>query len=91
MKIVCQLDKLETERLPYRLIAETTQRSVWGTGRRKRMFEAEFSKDEQIICAAIIRKSIIWSRVTGTARNGYDVSLREIGTWYKLANFCSQF
>ena len=52
MEVVVRLVGEEIQKLPYLIIAETTKRSVWNTGRRTRKMEMEFTKEE--------RRDILW-------------------------------
>lgn len=91
MKLLIHMTHDDIRRkLPYAIIAETTSRSIWNTGRRKRMFVAEFTEAERRRCAEIRRQAYSWALVRGVPMKGVTMSMATYDTWQKFGNFCGR-
>lgn len=86
MDIVIKLSHEEATRLPYLIIAETTSRSIWNIGRRKREMEREFTPEEQKDIDTIIHIARRW------AGHGVPQEVimenRMLILWKRLGDFC---
>ena len=74
--------------IPYRLIAETTRRSVWDTGKRRRLFDQEFDTFERGACLSIIAQAKAWEK--NGAPEKTSLSVFTLSLWERLADFCAQ-
>ncbi len=81
-------DEIQNE-IPYQIIAETTSRSIWDTGRRKRMFSQLFSKRERDACSKIRQQAHMWALVKGVPNEGVKMTMDTYKLWHKLAEFCA--
>lgn len=72
--------------LPYQIIDETARRSIWNTGRRKRLFAERFTNDEQETCASIITQAKQWVH-HGCPENTV-MHPNTLKLWFRLAEFC---
>lgn len=89
MKLYMELSHEEVQRLiPYAIIAETTSRSVWGTGRRKRLWAASFTLAEREKLNKMIAQAKRWALVTGVPLDGVKMTASTYNLWEKLGNFC---
>lgn len=88
MDVVIRLKGAEVSKLPYMLIAETTSRSIWNTGRRTRKMEMEFTSRERKEVANIIQMSKRWA-IHG-APIKVEMDSRSMILWKRLGNFCSE-
>lgn len=87
MDVVMRLNREEVKQLlPYLLIAETTSRSVWNTGRRIRKMEMEFTSRERKEIADIIQMSRRWAGHGAPQEVIMESSM--IILWKRLGNFC---
>lgn len=75
--------------IPYQIIAETTSRSIWDTGRRKRLMSQLFSEAERRHIAEIRRQAHMWALVKGVPMNGVKMTISTYQLWHKLAEFCA--
>lgn len=75
--------------IPYQIIAETTSRSVWNTGRRKRLWNELFTEQERRTCSDIRKQAHMWAFVKGVPMKGVAMSRKTYLTWHKLADFCA--
>ncbi len=77
------------EELPYEIIGETASRSIWETGKRKRLWDAAFSENEKEACRRIIRQAKSWLLGKGVPEE-ITMSLKTRELWYRLADLCFQ-
>ena len=88
MNVFIELSRDEIlDLLPYMIIAETTRRSVWGTGRRKRLFSKTFTEAERKKFHEIAAKADRWAFVTG-APESVKMTSETLVLWRRLADFC---
>lgn len=80
-------DDIQKE-IPYMIIAETTSRSIWDTGRRKRLMSQIFSKYERRRLSEISRQAHIWALGKGVPMKGVKMSISTYKLWHKFAEFC---
>lgn len=92
MKVFVVLDSDDIRnKLPYGIIAETTERCVWNTGRRKRLYSQWFTTAEMnTIYSQIIPKARSWAFVKGVP-NHVHMKPSTILLWQKLGDFCALF
>ena len=82
-----QMNRDEIQKnLPYRLISETARRSVWGTGKRRRLFNQEFDIGERGACLSIIAQAKAWEKTGAPER--VSLSVTTLALWERLAAFC---
>ena len=87
MRMMLKLNEEDIKKLPYQMIAETASRSIWNTGKRKRLWAETFNKNERDACNAIIRQAKKWMFQTGTP-DELVMSLKTYELWHTLALFC---
>lgn len=75
--------------IPYMLITETTSRSVWDTGRRKRLWSQIFTEQERAACRKIRQQAHTWALVKGVPDDGVNMTIKTYKLWHKLADFCA--
>ena len=89
MKLFISFDHDEIQReIPYEIIAETASRSVWDTGKRRRMWSNEFTEREKETCYRIIVQAKNWYLRTGVPEE-VKMSIATYNMWFRLANFCA--
>lgn len=76
-------------KLPYRIIGETASRSIWDTGKRKRLWKSEFTESEREACYKIISQAKRWLLTTGVPEKGVLMSASTYDLWHRLADFCA--
>jgi len=81
-------EEVQTE-IPYQIIAETTSRSIWNTGRRKRLMAELFTDYERNRISEIKMQAHIWAFVKGVPKKGVKMTIRTYKLWHKLAEFCA--
>lgn len=87
MDVVMRLNGEEIKQLlPYLIIAETTSRSVWNTGRRERKMSMEFTPMEHNDIATIIQTARRWAG--HGAPQEVIMESRMIILWKRLGKFC---
>lgn len=74
--------------LPYQTIAETSMRSVWNTGKRRRLMAETFETSELESVSRIINQSRRWMLETGVPMEGIKMTVKTRLIWHKLAEFC---
>ena len=90
MKVFMELNRDEIHSLlPYMIIAETTKRAVWSTGRRKRMFSKIFTEGERKRCYEIAATAGRWAFVSGIP-DSVRMTSETLVLWRKFADFCYQ-
>lgn len=90
MKIYLELthDEIQNQ-IPYAIIAETTCRSIWNTGRRKRAYAAAFTETEREHLCKIRRQAYMWALVKGVPAEGVRMTPKTYDLWQKFADFCA--
>ena len=86
MNVAIRLKEVDVHKLHYQLIAETTNRSVWNTGRRTRKMEMEFTKEERKDVETIIQMSRRWASCGVPKEVCMDTKMLIL--WKRLVNFC---
>lgn len=81
-------DEIQME-IPYQIVAETTSRSIWNTGRRKRLMSQLFTESERRHIAEIRRQAHSWFLVKGVPNDGVKMTISTYKLWHKLADFCA--
>lgn len=76
--------------LPYQFICETMSSNRWSTLRRKRLYEAVFTRKEREEIAEIRRLSNSWHLKNGVPES-YTLSGMKLALWHKVAEFCALF
>lgn len=90
MKLFIELNHDEIQKkLPYMIIAETWARSVWDTGRFKRLMNESFSKDEIRDIEKIRRLSYSWAFTRGVP-DSIKLDILTFDLWKRLADFCGK-
>lgn len=89
MKLYLEFSHDEIQReIPYAIIAETMSRSVWNTGKRKRLFAQMFTERERDKIRGIHSQAYSWYLVKGVPDN-VKMTLATYRLWHKLADFCA--
>lgn len=86
MEVVYKLKATDLSKIPYQLVAETTHRSIWNTGYRKRMMEVTFTAEERKNIDTIIQLSQRW--VSKGAPTEVILTSSMIILWKRLGDFC---
>ena len=90
MKMYIELSHEEIQKeIPYCIIAETTSRAIWNTGRRKRLWSQMFTERERETCAKIRRQAYNWALVKGVPDEGVKMTIGTYQLWHKFADFCA--
>lgn len=84
--IVFNADEIR-EHIPFQLVAETMSRSIWDTGRRRRLMKEQFTEAEIDACYKMHRQAREWYLYKGVPE---ELKLRPktLELWWKLAKFC---
>ena len=77
------------KRLPYMLLWETRSSSRWQTGRRKRLYQEQFTEQERHAASRIFSQARQWAAITGAPDN-VTMSIRTAELWEKLGRFCAE-
>ena len=80
-------DEVQKE-IPYMIIAETTSRAIWDTGKRKRMMSQVFTETEREHISKIKAQAHQWALVKGVPLEGVKMTISTYKLWHKLAEFC---
>lgn len=75
-------------KIPYQIIAETTSRSIWQTGRRKRLWSAEFTAAEREKAGKLAKQAHRWALVSGVPQGGVTMTHDTYDLWQRFGNFC---
>ena len=86
MEVMYKLKATDLSKLPYQLVAETTHRSIWNTGYRKRMMEVTFTDEERKNIDTIIQLSRRW--VSKGAPTEVILTSSMVILWKRLGDFC---
>lgn len=91
MKLYISLNREEIqEQIPYAVVAETMSRSVWNSGRRKRLMKEQFTEAEIKASYAMHKQAYDWYLRKGVPEE-IKMTLKTYRLWHKLADFCCQF
>lgn len=89
MKVYLKLTQEEVYRkIPYQLIAETTSRSIWNTGKRKWLYIAAFTAQERERLVKLRRQANIWALVKGVPTDGVMMTAATYNLWQRFGEFC---
>ena len=77
------------EQIPYAIVAETMSRSVWNTGRRKRLMKIYFTESEITAIYRLHRIAYDWYLRKGVP-DEVKITLDTYALWHKLASFCCE-
>lgn len=89
MTLYVELNRNEIQaQLPYPIIAETFSRSVWKTGRRKRLMHECFAEDELEKVEEIGRRACQWAYVRGVP-NSVKMDTVTYDLWQRVGEFCA--
>lgn len=88
MEVYIKLDRQEIQnQIPYSIIAETTSGSRWNTGKRKRLYDQTFVKQEREAIPRLVKQAYNWALVKG-APDSVVLLPKTLSLWQKLGNFC---
>ena len=85
MIIMSHDEVLET--IPVMFVCETREGARWNSGTRRRLWNEQFTKQEQAACASLFKMAHDWALIRGVP----DVVRMDQGTywlWIKLGEFC---
>lgn len=89
MKMMLVLSREEVRReIPYALICETREGSIWNTGRRRRIWKDMFTKSEKEAATRLFRTAHLWHLTTGVPEE-VTMTMSTIRLWHKLGKFCA--
>ena len=89
MKLYLEFNHDEIQReLPYQIIAETMSRSIWCTGRRKRLMAQSFTERERDAISRIKSQAHSWMFYKGVP-DSVKMTPATYKLWHKLADFCA--
>ena len=90
MKLYISLNQDEIrEQIPYAIVAETMSRSVWNTGRRKRLMKERFTEAEIEATYRLHRQAYDWYLRKGVP-DEIKMTMSTYTLWHKLASFCCE-
>lgn len=88
VNVMCVLDHDDCAGLPYGVICECRYGARWNTGRRKRMWMAEFSESDRQKATKIFRQS--YSMMLGKGiPDRMEMSPSTLTLWKRLGDFCA--
>lgn len=87
LEVILTADEIRRE-IPYMLICETKESSVWSTGRRRRKWNAEFTEEERKSASRLFTLAYKWALKTGVP-DKVRMSLSTYALWGRLAAFCA--
>ncbi len=87
LEVVFDHDEIQKE-IPYSLICMTRESSVWDTGKRRRRWVQEFTKEERDAACRIFTLAHRWTLTTGVPEK-VRMSLKTYELWDKIAVFCA--
>lgn len=88
MKLYISLNREEIiEQIPYSVVAETMSRSIWNTGKRKRLMKEYFTESEIVTANKLHRQAREWYLYKGVP-DEIKMSPKTYELWQRLANFC---
>lgn len=74
--------------IPYALICEARESSVWGTARRRRRWMLEFTASERETCTMLFSYAHSWYLTKGVP-DKVMMTVKTYGLWQKLGHFCA--
>ena len=90
MKLYISLNHDEIqEQIPYAIVAETMSRSVWNTGKSKRLMKEQFTESEIEAIYRLHKQAYSWYLVKGVP-DEVKMTLNTYELWQRLANFCCE-
>ena len=88
MELQFVFDRSEIETLPYRFLCENRECSVWNISTRRRLWNQEFTKVEQVEAEKIFRQCHQWYLVNGLP-DKVTMSGSTRVLWDRLEIFCA--
>lgn len=86
---ILELTRDEVNRhIPYPVVCEAHESGVWNTGRRKRLWNEEFTAEEQAACERLFRLAKSWTLVKGVP-DSVRLTTKNLILWQKLGRFCA--
>lgn len=76
------------EKIPYALVCMTRYGAHWDTGRRKRLWDENFSEAEKKAATRLFNQSHRWTLTTGVPET-VKMSVATFALWMKLGDFCA--
>lgn len=90
MKLYLSLNEDEIRKtLPYALICETRESSVWDTRKRRMLWKERFTESERDYASTIFALCHKWYLKTGVP-DEYKLSFKSLELWNKIAAFCME-
>ena len=88
MRVFLELDQNEIEQqIPYRIICGTMCSALWDTGKRRRLWQEQFTEQERKKCSEIYKLSHLWFLTTGPPKTT-KMTPKTLSLWNKLGEFC---
>ena len=75
-------------KIPYSMVCMAKEGARWNTGRRKRMWDREFTDAEKAAAANLFKLAHKWTLVSGVPAT-VKMTPKTFFLWQKLGNFCS--
>lgn len=75
------------ERIPYGLVCETREGARWNSSRRRRLWNALFTKQEQKACSRLFKTAYCWTLVKGVPET-VRMTPKTLEMWDRLGVFC---
>lgn len=89
MKMMLVLSREEVHReIPYAVICETRESSVWNTSRRRRLWKDMFTETEREAATRLFQMAHRWYLTTGVP-DKVTMTLSTMQLWQKLGEFCA--
>lgn len=89
MKMYLALTRDEIQRkIPYGVICETRYGCRWDTGRRRRAWMEQFTKEERAVASRLFRKAHEWTLTRGVP-DEVKMTTKTFALWLKLGAFCA--
>lgn len=74
--------------IPYAVVCEAHESSAWNTGRRKRRWDQEFTKEEKSDSRPLFAQARDWYLRRGVPEQ-VKMQSKTLALWQKLGEFCS--
>lgn len=87
LEVILTADEVRAN-IPYMLICETKESSVWCTSKRRRRWNAEFTEAERNAASRLFTLAHTWALVRGVPEE-VRMSLSTYALWGRLAAFCA--
>lgn len=88
LMIVLSREEVE-EFIPYRLVCETMDGSVWNTFRRRREWSVQFTESERASCRRLYSLAHRWYLKSGVP-DEVTMSMNTYDLWQRLGRFCGE-